>query len=256
MPFQTLPDRPEQTLAWLLDAEIIIQLHAWQGEEALVEIADALVCSPALAVSVVFDHPEALDAVATLLERTEGHMLVGMSKVESEWDVMEAAAAGARFALAPDFQARAWKRASEMDVLYIPGVFSHAEATLARAAGLSAQFLFPADILGPDHLGDLHRTHPDIHFFPGVNLPARALPAYRRAGAAAAVVELPVLAAPDWRQADIITFVRGLLKAWRANDALHLAEAIEAGEAVDVGDVGHLDIDEIALDIDDDPESQ
>ena len=216
MAFRTRPNHPEQALAWLLDAEIIIQLHAWEDRAALIEIADALVCAPALAVSVVFDHAEALEAVHTLLDRTDGRMLVGMSKIESVWDVIDAARAGAAFALGPEFQPGVWKQARALDLLYIPGVFSHAEVQAARDAGLRTQFLFPADILGPEHAARLHSDFPDIHFLPGVNLTVASASAYRRAGAAAAVVELPMLGRADWRQADIITFVRELLGAWRA----------------------------------------
>ncbi len=252
-----LPISSKQALSWLLQAEVIIQLHAWEGEDALIEIADALVCSPALATSVVFDHPQALDAVQTLIQRTDGHMLVGMSKVETAEEVMAAANAGAGFVLASQRRPGARKQAQTLDLLYMPGVFSQTEVALARAAGLTAQFLFPADILGPDHLRDLHATYPDIHFFPGVNLETAVLPAYRRAGAAAAVVELPVLGDPEWRQADIITFVRGLLRAWRSGEAVsHLAKAPQSGNVAQVGDIGRLDVDEIALNIDDDLESQ
>ncbi|HHB90073.1 MAG TPA: hypothetical protein ENK60_02055 [Anaerolineae bacterium] len=257
MSFHPYPDHPDQTLAWLLDTEVIIQLHAWSGEDALVEIADALVCSPALTTTVVFDAPVTLDAVAILRERTDGHMLVGMSNVASPQDVREAAAAGARFVITPTFRADVWKEARDRELVCLPGVFSRAEVVEARAAGARAQFLFPAEILGPRHLHALHETHPDIHFFPGVNLPARALPAYRRAGAAAAVVDLPMVTTPEWRQADIISFVRGLVKAWRGKDAtLQFAEAVDAGEAVGIGDLGHLDIDEMSLDIDNDLKPQ
>lgn len=206
----------QQAQAWLLDAEIIIQLHAWEGWDALSEIADALACAPALAAAVVFDHPQALEAVRELIERTDGRMLVGMSHVETAADVLAAAEAGAGFALASQLQLQAWKQAQELGLLYIPGVFSRAEVALARAAGLTTHFLFPADILGPDHLHELRQAHPDIHFLPGVDFEIASLPAYRAAGAAAMVVELAVLSDPNWRQADIITYVRDLLKAWRA----------------------------------------
>ncbi|HEY81044.1 MAG TPA: hypothetical protein G4O05_08230 [Caldilineae bacterium] len=207
---------PQQTRSWLLDAEIIIQLHAWEGWDALIEIADALACAPALTAVVVFDHPQALDGVRELIERTDGRMLVGMSHVETAEDVLAAAEAGAGFVLASQLRPQAWKQARDLDLLYIPGVFSRAEVALAREAGLTTQFLFPADILGPDHLRELRQAHPEVHFLPGVDFEIASLPAYRAAGAAAMVVELAVLSDPNWRQADVITYVRELLKAWRS----------------------------------------
>lgn len=204
-------------LTWLKEAEVIIQLHAWEDEEAMLEIADALACAPALAVAVVYDHPQALDAVTTLLDRTDGHVVVGMSKVESAWDVVDAAEAGAQFFLAPTFRPEARAMAQSLERVYLPGVFTPTEVEQALAGGCTNQFLFPADILGPDGLADLRIHFPDVRFFPGVNLSPNDLPAYRRAGAQAVIVELPMLSQPAWRQADIITFVRDLVRAWRGD---------------------------------------
>ncbi len=204
-----------RALTWLLEAEIIIQFHAWEDADAWVAIADALACAPALAVSVVFDHPFAVEAVQSFIERTDGRVMVGMSRIETVWDVDAAKAAGASFLLASELSEAAGRRARSLDLLYMPGVLTRSEAAQAYKAGYHAQFLFPADIFGPDHVQALHDAFPEVYFFPGVNLTASDLPAFRRAGAAAVIVELPVLANPDWRQADIITFVRHLLWAWR-----------------------------------------
>ncbi len=211
----SIGDRASQAFARLLEAEVIIQFHAWEEPDAWIAIADALACAPALAVSVVCDHAFAVEAVTTLVERTDGHVMVGMSQIETAWDVEAANAAGASFLLTSVRREEVRQRARALDLLYMPGVFTRAEVALAYEAGHHAQFLFPADIFGPEHVRELHDAFPEVHFFPGVNLTAPDLTALRRAGAAAAVVELPVLANPDWRQADIITFVRHLLRAWR-----------------------------------------
>jgi len=206
----------ERTLHWLRMAEIIVQLHSWEDEEALIEIADALACAPALAVTVVFDHPAALDAVRQMIDRTDGHVMLGMSGIESAEDVRLAADAGAAFVLGSGYQDRLWQEARRLDVLYLPGVFTRAEVKAAYAAGLRALFLFPAEIFGPGHLRQLQQVYPDAIFFPGVNIRGEELTAYAAAGAATAVLELPVLGSAVWRQADIITWVRDMLRHWRA----------------------------------------
>ena len=205
----------ERVLHWLLMAEIIVQIHSWEDEEALTEITDALACAPALAVSVVFDHPNALEAVRRMIVRTDGHVMLGMSKIESAEEVRLAAKAGAQFILAASYQEHARQEARRLDVLYAPAVFTRSEATEAFDAGVRTLFLFPAEIFGPEHLNELRLAHPDALFVPGVNIDEEELGEYATAGAAAAVLELPMLGSPTWRQADIITWVRTALKRWR-----------------------------------------
>lgn len=204
-----------QILQRLLSAEIIVQLHSWEDEEAIVEITDALVCAPALAVTIVFDHPEALAAVTAMRERAYGHMLVGMSDVASTNELLWAVDAGAQFVFSQEFDMGLWQQARRADILYVPGVFSQAEVAIAHAAGVLAQFLFPIDILGPEHVRSLHQRYPEVSFFTGSAIDEDALADYAAAGAATAVLELPVLQ-PGWRQADIITWVRTMLARWRS----------------------------------------
>ncbi len=206
----------DRALYWLQMVEIIIQLHSWEDEEALTEIADALACAPALAVSVVFDHPEALDAVQALNERMDGHVMVGMSKIETAEDVRLAAAAGAQFLLGVDYAESVRQEARRQDILYLAGVLSRTEVAAAQEAGLQALFLFPADIFGPEHVAELRQAYPNALIFPGVDICEEELGHYAAAGAIAAVLELPVLGTPAWRQADIITWVRNMLRHWRS----------------------------------------
>ena len=206
----------DRTLHWLQLVEIIIQLHSWEDEEALIEITDALACAPALAISVVFDHPEALDAVRAMNQRVDGHVMVGMSKIESAEDVRLASAAGAQFLLGAGYEESVRQEARRRDILYLPGVLSRAEVTAAQEAGLRALFLFPADIFGAEHVKELRQDFPDSVIFPGVDIGEEELGEYAAAGATAAVLELPVLGTPAWRQADIITWVRTMLRRWRA----------------------------------------
>lgn len=205
----------DRALQWLLMAEVIIQIHSWEDEEALTEITDALACAPALAVSVVFDHAEALDAVRHMIDRTDGHVMLGMSKIESAEDVRLAVESGAQFVLAASYQESARQEARRQDALYLPAVFTRAEAASAYDAGVRTLFLFPAEIFGPEHLRELRQALPDALFFPGVNIGEGEVGEYAAAGAAAAVLELPMLSSPSWRQADIITWVRTMVGRWR-----------------------------------------
>ncbi len=215
MPWHEFGPRTQDTFTWLLHAEVIVQVHVWEDRDAWLEIIDALACAPALAVSAVLDVADALEVVPQWLERTDGHVLIGMSKVETETDVRAAVQAGASFLLSPTFHAASFRLARSLDVLYLPGVFTLDEALAAYRGGAKAQFLFPAEILGPEHLARLRHHLPEAFFFPGVNLAPATLPAYRRAGAQAAVIEPPFLASPHWTQAQLITYVRKALRAWR-----------------------------------------
>jgi len=206
----------DQTLYDLLSVEIITQIQVGEDEEALVELADALVCAPALAIAILYDHAQAHEAVRAMHQRVNGHALLGMSGIESAEDVSVAVEAGAQFLLSADFRAGVLAEARRQDILYLPGVFSTREVSYALDAGARALFLFPADIFGPGHLQALHKRYPQAFFFPGVNIHASELGAYAAAGAAAAVVTLSPLHSPDWRQADIITYVRKMLQQWRA----------------------------------------
>ena len=73
----------------------------------------------------------------------------------------DALAAGARFLVAPDFDAAVWAPPSERGVLHLPGVMTPTEVDQALAAGAPALKLFPAGALGPGHVADLLGPFPD-----------------------------------------------------------------------------------------------
>ena len=201
----------------LAEAGIIAHIRGDFSTPALIEIGDALLAAPIAAVLLATTQPDALNAIPLLRQRGREFLLVGASEVETVADVEQAAAAGAQFVLSPYLHDAAALRAAALDVLYVPGVLSVAEAVRASACGHRQLCYAPADILGLDYLGDLRQAVPDATFFAAGGIADEQVGLGRRLGAAGLVVDDALISGSRWTQAEIITAARNLQNAWEQN---------------------------------------
>lgn len=109
-------------------------------------------------------------AASEALRRIAGEapqVLLGAGTVRTPEQVDAAAAAGARFLVAPGFNARVVARARERDLTMIPGVCTPSEVEHACEAGLRVLKFFPAEACGgAGALAALAGPYPEVRFMP------------------------------------------------------------------------------------------
>ena len=91
--------------------------------------------------------PRALDALRRIAGEVPD-MLVGAGTVLSPGQAAEARAAGARFAVAPGFNAAVVEYCQSVELPVFPGVCTPTEIEMALGAGISVVKFFPAEPMG------------------------------------------------------------------------------------------------------------
>jgi 2-dehydro-3-deoxyphosphogluconate aldolase / (4S)-4-hydroxy-2-oxoglutarate aldolase len=182
--------------------------------QKVLEIGDALLASPILAMEVTMNTPGALELIAMLRDRFGEHMLIGAGTVRTVAQFNDAVTAGAQFTLAPGFKPAVVERSQAQDVLHIPGVFTPSEIDAAWAMGCPLLKLFPADFGGPAYLKAVRAPLNDVALVPTGGVSAENAGAYAKAGAAALGVGSCLITGPDQRMDDLITRARALRQAW------------------------------------------
>jgi len=214
LPNRTTHIRNAELTRKLVSAGIIGLLDGDFPSDEILEIGDALLASPVLAVAITYSTPRSLQAITTLRERGGEHMLVGATNICSAIDASMAVDAGAHYLISPYFDHATSACAHARKALYIPGAFIRSEAEEALDAGHDLQHLFPADILGPTHLLDLRTTLPDCAFIPSNGIHLHNIVAHAKAGASAIIVDCGPQPGDVWTQAQIITYTRSLRRVW------------------------------------------
>jgi 2-dehydro-3-deoxyphosphogluconate aldolase/(4S)-4-hydroxy-2-oxoglutarate aldolase len=165
--------------------------------------------------------PDALEAIRRLAR--EAGALVGVGSVVEPAQVRAAAAAGARFAVSPHFDADVLAEAKSLGLLSSMGGVTPTEAMTCHRAGVDVIKIFPASSFGgPAYLKALREPLPFLRLMPTGGVDETNLRAYLDAGAAGfglggSLVDRKTAAAARW---DVVTErarrVVDAVSAWRA----------------------------------------
>lgn len=170
--------------AALAEAPLIAILRGLAPPDAAA-LGEALVAAGVRALEVPLNSPEPLESIRILHACLEGRAVVGAGTVLSVGDVDAIAAAGARFAVAPNTVAEVIARCRVAGLEPIPGFATPTEAFAAIAAGATRLKLFPASTHGPGHLKALREVLPTgVEVFAVGGIEPRDLSVWRDAGAA------------------------------------------------------------------------
>jgi 2-dehydro-3-deoxyphosphogluconate aldolase/(4S)-4-hydroxy-2-oxoglutarate aldolase len=149
----------------LADRRIIVVVRAPDDGDAEA-IARAAADGGLRAIEITTSVPGAAALIATLRGALAGEVLVGAGTVLSLPQLDAVLAAGAQFVVSPGLDRLLVERCAAAQVPILPGVLTPTEVMAARALGLDALKLFPADSAGPDHLRALRSVFADIAFVP------------------------------------------------------------------------------------------
>ena len=127
----------------------------------IVEIGDALLAAPVLAMEVTLNSPNALESIQILRKRAGENMLVGAGTVLTAAQVHEVHAAGGQLVVSPNFNADVVRAAVQLGMVCLPGVMTATEAFSALHAGATGLKLFPAEMATPAVVKALRALQPD-----------------------------------------------------------------------------------------------
>ncbi|MFC6261656.1 bifunctional 2-keto-4-hydroxyglutarate aldolase/2-keto-3-deoxy-6-phosphogluconate aldolase [Levilactobacillus fujinensis] len=152
--------------------------------EASLKIVNACVKGGIKGIELTYSVPNAVEAIKQLHAKYQDtDVLIGAGTVVNTTSAFEAIQAGAEFIVSPTFNAEVAELCHSEAVNYVPGCFSPSEVHHAFSAGFSLVKIFPATVLGPTYLKELHGPFPKIKLMPTGGVNADNLPEWFDAGA-------------------------------------------------------------------------
>jgi 2-dehydro-3-deoxyphosphogluconate aldolase/(4S)-4-hydroxy-2-oxoglutarate aldolase len=167
----------------------VVPVIAIESVAHALPLADALLAAGLPIIEITFRTAAALDVIR-VLARERPTLLVGAGTVLDPATVDAAAAAGARFALAPGCSPATVKRAREIGLSFVPGVQTPSEVELALSLGCKTLKFFPAEAAGGvKMLEAIHGPykHKGVRFVPTGGVSPANLASYLSCAAVAAV---------------------------------------------------------------------
>lgn len=175
-------------------------------------VVQALADSGMRLAEVPLNSPEPFRSMAESA-RVEG-IVVGAGTVLSAADVYRSFEAGARYIVAPNFDAEVSAAAADVGLPMVPGVMTPSEAFAALGAGASALKLFPAEIIGFDGLKALKAVvPPGTRLIPVGGVRPETVATWRDTGAAGVGVG-SALYSPGMTLEQLLARARSIVSAW------------------------------------------
>ncbi len=112
------------------------------------------------AIEVPLNSPEPFASIERLARGFGAKLLVGAGTVLEPGDVDRLRDAGGRLMVSPNIDEAVLRRAVELGLVTLPGVFTATEALAALRCGASALKIFPASALGPGGLAAIRAVLP------------------------------------------------------------------------------------------------
>ena len=144
-------------------------------------MADALAEAGVKVIEITLTTPGALKIIAKLLKNKD--LLVGAGTVRTVKDVKRVEDVGASFIVSPDTNEDVIAATKKLKLVSMPGVSTPTEVGIAEDAGADILKLFPATILGPDHLKMLREPFPGNRWCPTAGITLESIPKWFAAGA-------------------------------------------------------------------------
>jgi 2-dehydro-3-deoxyphosphogluconate aldolase/(4S)-4-hydroxy-2-oxoglutarate aldolase len=169
-----MTSRIETLLA--IERERVVAVVRMDDASELGRVVDALAEGHVHAVEITVTIPRALDQIPRALDQiatlASKDAIIGVGSVLDAETARLAILAGARFVVAPTFNASVVEMCHRYDVVAVPGAFTPTEIASAWDAGADIVKIFPAGRLGPSYLKDLLAPLPHVRLMPtgGVNV--------------------------------------------------------------------------------------
>jgi len=172
------------TIDAVLECGIAAVVRAESAELASKAI-DAALEGGVNVIEVTFTVPGALEIIRELAGKIGDDVILGAGTVLTPDVAASAIEAGATFIVSPGTNVETIARAKEMGAAVFPGALTPTEVITAWQAGADMVKVFPANVMGPSYLKDLHGPLPQVPLMPTGGVSLTTAMDYLKAGAAA-----------------------------------------------------------------------
>jgi 2-dehydro-3-deoxyphosphogluconate aldolase/(4S)-4-hydroxy-2-oxoglutarate aldolase len=174
----------QQVVEGILECGIAAVVRAESADMAFKAIEAAL-AGGVNVIEVTFTVPGALEIIRELAGRVGDDVILGAGTVLTPDVAENAINAGAVFIVSPGTNIATIAKAKEMGAAVFPGALTPTEVVTAWQAGADMVKIFPANVMGPSYLKDLHGPLPEVPFMPTGGVSLATAKEYLEAGAAA-----------------------------------------------------------------------
>ncbi len=144
-------------------------------------LADAIVEAGVKVIEITLTTPGAHKIIEQLLKNKD--LLVGAGTVRTVKEVKKMEDIGVSFIVSPNTNEDVIVATKKLKLVSMPGVSTPSEVAIAEESGADILKLFPATILGPDHLKMLREPFPGNRWCPTAGITLESIPKWFEAGA-------------------------------------------------------------------------
>ena len=158
-------------LTTLSDLKVVAVIRGSSADHA-VAMAQALIRGGVFGIEITYSTPDCCAAIRRVVAAAPAEACVGVGTVMTIAQLVDAAHAGARYAVSPHFDATIMAEAKRLGLPMLPGAITPTEIVTAWNAGATCIKLFPGSLVGVDYVKALKGPLPHIPLMPtgGVSL--------------------------------------------------------------------------------------
>ncbi|HEU5140156.1 MAG TPA: bifunctional 4-hydroxy-2-oxoglutarate aldolase/2-dehydro-3-deoxy-phosphogluconate aldolase [Bacillales bacterium] len=159
------------TLQSIYENQLVAVIRGAKGDE-VVDIAKALKTGGVNILEITAETPGVMSLIEQVSSEFGDEVTVGAGTVLDPETARAAIMAGAQFIFSPTVNIETIRMAKRYGAVSIPGAMTPTEILTAYENGADLIKVFPANIMGPKYLKDVHGPLPHIPLMPtgGVNL--------------------------------------------------------------------------------------
>ncbi len=174
----------QEILDGILDCGIAAVVRAESADLAHKAI-EAAMNGGVSVIEVTLTVPGALEIIRDLAQSIGDDAILGAGTVLTPQTATDAIEAGAKFIVSPATNLGVMEAAKRKGIAVFPGALTPTEVVTAWQAGADLVKIFPANIVGPGYLKDLHGPLPQVKFMPTGGVGLNTAMDFLKAGAAA-----------------------------------------------------------------------
>ncbi|MFW8053386.1 bifunctional 2-keto-4-hydroxyglutarate aldolase/2-keto-3-deoxy-6-phosphogluconate aldolase [Vagococcus fluvialis] len=153
------------------------------NQEEAISIAKACIAGGIKNIEITYTTPDATEVIHLLKkEYIQTSVLVGAGTVLDELTARQAILAGADFIVSPHLDLDIITTCHRYSIPYFPGCCTPTEITTALNHGIEIVKLFPAGLLGPSFIKDIHGPLPHAEMMPSGGVDFETLEAWIKVG--------------------------------------------------------------------------
>jgi 2-dehydro-3-deoxyphosphogluconate aldolase / (4S)-4-hydroxy-2-oxoglutarate aldolase len=153
--------------------------------DSIIPIAESLLAGGVKAIEITAETPGALQLIEKVSVVLGDKVIAGAGTVLDPETARIAIMHGAKFIFSPTINIETIKMTKRYGVISVPGAMTPTEILSGYENGADIIKVFPANILGPNYLKDVHGPLPQIPLMPTGGIDIENTASYIRAGAVA-----------------------------------------------------------------------